>query len=482
MKNRMVILCCLMMLVLCISSLANAAEAPAITYTMKEGYAAGGLITLDYFNKGYVCYYDYASGAKFPLCTKPNCTHDIIVYGGAGDENWSPPTLGEAMADTSECYAQRLRYDNFSYLFYGGKVYFVECMPWPYDESFTFNLYESEIDGPTRKIASLGERFNWEQTVDIGNMIAYDGTLYLVIQQSENTLIEGDETIDAEAAKERKRSAALPQQAMIWAISMKDGSVRELCRMTAQDCAMSMLGLVDGVLYYEYVYANDFTPAQPSDWDEAWYREFESKARYGIRGVNMQTGETVALHERLEDVLIQDAVVTARSRGNEMYVWISPRYDDSKPSHYMRFDLLTGTCLYEYDYQAPQEGYAGITLRLTDTLMLTTDWYGERFGLLDLQSGAFTSLAINGEWEIEDFYQGPSIIVQYDSTRVYQAGVFTPSGPIANRDYYQTPTCMAQGEYVVFDHCFEDGRRVKAYTTIDDLIAGNVKLTDFVEE
>lgn len=380
-----------------------------------------------YYLAGSFHWYDYETGIALLACSRLECSHTESVL------TFDNRTIPERMDDTSVCYASRLSESSLiDLVMYGGKIYGLSIFPNLFTEAHEIDLYELELDGPTKRVASLGNLFSWEQYLVDTEMLIYNGCAYLNFSISKNP------NLDIE------RSEALgdvPPLSIIYKVSLENGQATELCRISAQNCDYRLMGLVDDVLYFYQQCADGYTPREKAASFEAWRDEYEEKNRYSLLGVNVANGETVVLDDDLCDLTLAYGTKFELIKDNQLYAIILPQTAEEKNARFVRYDLEKRTCTLDYSFAYDADNRFVPYYVLTDTTVLAFNFETGEFALHNLDSGEIKVLDIPG------------------------ACIYGNEG-----EYYDISSVECQPEVLLFDHYDADGRLTVAYMTIEELL------------
>lgn len=380
-----------------------------------------------YYSSGPFYWFDYETGIALLTCSHLECSHTQPV------NSFDDRPLLEKMNDTSVCYAWRLSEVPITGpVMYEGKMYGISCSPDLFNETHNVGIFEMEIDGPTTQVASLGHLFSWEQYPECTDFIIYDGYAYL------NVFVSKNRNLDLE------RSEALGDVApisIIYMVSLDDGQTTELCRISAQTCTYSLMGLVNGVLYFIQNTADGYTPLNEAASFDAWKEEYEGKLRYSLLGVNVTSGETVVLNDDLCDLTLAHGVNFELIKDKYLYAIILPQTAEEKYARFVGYDLVNRTCTVDYSFQYDAENKFYPYYVLTDTTMLALNFETGDFALRNLQNGEITVLDIPG------------------------ACIYGNDG-----EYYDISSVDYQPELLLLDHYHADGRRSVSYITVEELL------------
>ena len=117
------------------------------------------------------------------------------------------------------------------------------------------------------------------------------------------------------------------------------------------------------------------------------------------------------------------------------------------------YDLYQQKVIREYPfrYDSQQDFYPYRVL--TDELMLSFNYETGTFALRNMMTGDITPLPV------------PGICIY---------------GNQGQSDWYDISAMNIQTDPIILDHVFSDGRTVKAYITIDELLDGNPQIHDYI--
>lgn len=421
------------------TAFAHEPEQPAHFDSWWGGMSQGGFLTPavselmydDYGNPYYAeeafYWYDYETGIAVPLCSHLECNHTKPVA------LFDDRPLLEKMNDTSVCYAWRLSGIPITGpVMYEGKMYGISCYPDLFSETHDVSIYEMELDGPTKLIASLGHLFSWEHCPECVELIIHDGCAYL------NVAVTKNRNLDLE------RSEALGDVApisIIYKVSLDNGQTTELCRISAQTCSYSLMGLADDVLYFSQILADGYTPMNEARSFDAWKAEYEGKLRHSLLGVNITTGEPVVLDDALCDITPAYGTIFDIIKEHCLYVIIPPQTDEEKFARFISYDLEKRICTVDYQFEYDDENAYSPYFVLTDTTMLAFNFETGEFALRNLQNGEITVLDIPG------------------------ACIYGNEG-----EYYDISSMNYQPELLLLIHYHADGRQTVSYITVDELL------------
>lgn len=429
----LVLLCCIS------TACALQSEQPALYDSWWGGMSYSGILNpavsglmYDEFGNPYyteeaLYWYDYATGCAVPLCSHLECNHAQPV--AFFDDR---PFL-EKLNDTSICYAWRLnRVPMTGPVMYEGKLYGVSTFPDLFGETHDVDVYEMELDGPARRVASLGHLFSWEQHPECVDFLIYDRFAYL------NMTVVKNPDLDLE------RSEALGDvtpESVLYKVSLDDGQITELCRISGQTCDYCLMGLVDGVLYFSQQIADGYASRAEAASFEAWKAEYEEKLRYSLLGVNTASGELVVLDEALCDMVCAYGSVFDIMKEGCLYAIIPPQTAEEKEACFVAYDLEkhARTAFEPFAYDA-SNAFAPYYV-LTDTTVLAFNFETGEYALRNLQNGEITMLDMPG------------------------ACIWGNDG-----EYYDLSAVNAQPEVVLLTHYHADGSQSVAYITIEELL------------
>lgn len=380
-----------------------------------------------YYSSGPYYWNDYENGITLLTCSHLECLHAQPI--NAYDNR---PLL-EKMNDTSICYAWRLnKVPIIGPVMYEGKMYSISCSPDLFSETHNVSIFEMEIDGPTRQVASLGRLFSWEQYPECIDFIIYDGYAYLNVFASKN------HNLDLERSK---ALGDIPPVSIIYKVSLDNGHTTELCRISAQTCTYSLMGLVNNVLYFVQNTADGYTPLNEAVSFEVWKEEYEGKLHYSLLGVNITSGELVVVDDDLCNLTLAYGVNFELIKDNYLYAIILPQTAEEKYARFVGYDVENSTCIVNYSFQYDAENKFYPYYVLTDTTMLALNFETGDFALRNLQNGEITVLDIPG------------------------ACIYGNDG-----EYYDISSVDYQPELLLLDHYHADGRRSVSYITVEELL------------
>ncbi len=338
---------------------------------------------------GYLCLYDVESAIEIPLCTHPQCLHEEIE--GEIKENEI-----EFLNDASFCYARRIRNGTQHHLMYEGKMYFTG-ITWPNTEKKTFDMhvFESEIDGETKYLASLGALFSWDRMPEITGFMVYDTNAYVVVMESENPWLYDNE----------KPLEQLDNRVTIFAISLKSGEVKKLYQKEAQTVEIYMMGISSNVLYYQETYADDMKKMQENVSIEEILKEIKSKTMMSIKGVHVSTGKQVQVNQRLNERKFVDFVPVFTLENNVLRCIIDDEKGTDAVCAYLKIDVDTQEVLAYYPFKNHSlEDEYYVYAFLTEEDAFVYNFSEGKYALQNLKTGKLYPLTLPGNIEKLPYY------------------------------------------------------------------------------
>ena len=422
-------------------SMAEQQESPAISFGETK-YLQDGFL-YEPGDRSLVYYYDYASGLRMPLCTRPNCEHRPIEQMNFNDFHFS---AAEMMNETpSLCYAARLAFASelSGYVLYDRKLYFFPSFyEDPQPGTNTLPLYASEVDGETRLLTDLGYLFPANVEPMARDMLAYNGFLYIQV-----ALVDNPSWKENESTKE-----VLPGTIQLIKCSMDTGEASVLGTFYAESCSVFLIGLYDDVLYYEISTANGMEPAE-TEWD--YVKDMRSKTRYSALGIDVKTGEKVIPDQRLCDRTLVHGDGFDIVRDGILYCIVPSETKADKTALFLGYDLNKHETVLEYTFEYDDSTDFYPYFVLTDEIVLAFSFDAGVFALRNLKTNEIKPLDIPG------------------------ASIHGNEG---QADWYDIFTSYFQTNPLILDHCYADGTTDKAYVTVEELLGSNPQIHDFTGE
>lgn len=439
MKAKRICACFLVLIMVCgilPCALAEQPESPAISVGDVK-YLQDGFL-YEPGDRSLVYYYDYGSGFRMPLCTRPNCDHQPLIGVGL----FTYETVPELMKDKqSSCYAAKFAFasDLYGYTLYDNKLYFFPSFcPGAEPGTNTVPLYVSEVDGETRLITDLGYLFPGDVEPEVMETTAYDGYLY--------TAFRVRRILSPEEAESEE---IFPEEIQLIKCSMTTGESSVLESFCAQSCELDFFGLFDGILYFKLSTADGMAPGQTQ---LDYMKDRRSKIRYSVLGINVKTGERVIPDQRLCDRNLNHGECFDIVRDEILYSIVLPASEEDPAALFLGYNLEKHENILEYAFTYDYETDFYPYRVLTDEIMLAFNYETGTFALRNLKNGeiiplSFPGACINGNDGQTDWYD---IFVKYFQTNP-----------------------------LVIDHCYSDGTTDKAYVTAEELLTGNPQIHDF---
>ena len=441
MSRKKIGLWILVLFVLCSilpGAMAEQADSPAISVGDVK-YLQDGFL-YEPGDRSLVYYYDFVSGIRMPLCTRPNCDHQPL----SGIDLFTYETVQELMNDNpTECYAAKFAFasDLRGYVLYDGKLYFFPSFcPSPQPGTNTVPLYVSEVDGETRLFTDLGYLFPGQAEPEALETVAYDGYLYISFYTNENSAPEGAET-----------SESVFESIHLVKCSMETGEASILKTYSAQSCKLDYFGLYDGVLYFKLSTADGMGPAET---ELDYMKDTRSKTRYSVLGIDVSTGEQVIPDQRLCDRTLDYGECFDIVKDGILYSIVLPASAEDPTALFLGYDLNKRENVLEYTFEYDDETDFYPYRVLSDEIMLTLSFDTGIFALRNLKTGEIQPLSIPG-----------ACCDGNDET-----------------DWYDLFVKFFQTNPLIIDHCYADGTTDKAYITVEELLSGDPQIHDFIKE
>lgn len=429
--QRTLALLCVLVLCTCSTGVAENREITAF-YNFVTGYSESGFLTAE---DGLLCYYDYSTGVFLPVCAHPECKHSAAGY--SIDEYKS--TL-EMLNDPDGCFAVKTGKGSdmgMMFLQWDKKIYCLDCWMDPFNETSEICVYEMEVDGGTKLLASPGELFSPGQNISCKECMIYDGQMYFSAMGVPFSM------------NDEESSAPADQTVHLFKVSLATGEMKILKTYTAQSCDVTLLGICDGILYYVLDTADGFVPLEKCESVEEWHEGYESKLRSSVLGISTGDGKEMILDPRLCDRASVLSFSFDTVKDNVLYSIIGDSEDSALVLVYdFRQRKITQEYPFRYDSQKDLYPYRV----LTDEITLAFDYATGTFALRNLKTGEIKPLSIPG-------------ICYY--------------GNKGQPEWYDISSMDVQTDPIILDHIYADGRTVKAYITVEELLQDNPQIHDF---
>ena len=416
-----------------------AAEAPEgqVLCSYNAVYMENGFL-YESFDRTMVYYYDFASGQRMPLCTRPNCDHRPV---NERDPNSFHYSVAEFMNDNSSlCYAARLAYAGMfenSMVLYDGKLYFFPLFYQdPPPGANTVPLYVSEVDGETRQLTDLGQLFSGAYDPYPTGVVAYDGCLYYLFYLYPKEPLEGQKAIEPDPDLQ-------PGSYQLVKCSMATGEASILETFYAESCDINLMGIYGGVLYYRINAANGLDLNLQDGREQA--DDTRNKCRYSVLGIDVNTGEKVMTDRRLCDRAMQKRDGYEIVRDGMLYSILPPDTPDNQDALFLKYDLNRRETVLEYSFKYDTESDYYPYRVLTDEVVLSFDFETGTFALQNLKTGEIKPLSI------------PGACIKGN----------------AEADWYDIFVEYIQTDPLILDHRFADTDLDKAYISVDELLNEN---------
>lgn len=419
-------------------AMADTPESPVITFGEVKRLQDGFLYEPG--DRSLVYYYDYASGQRMPLCTRPNCNHEPVEGPDLKDYHYS---VAEFMnGNPSLCYAARFAFASSlnGYVLYNQKLYFFPAFyNDPKPGTNTLALYVSELEGETRLLTDLGYLFPGNVEPAIQETIAYDGYLYIQVRLRENTEWKGTEPVEI-----------LPGTIQIIKCSMDSGEAFVLKSFYAENCDVHYFGLYDGILYYEVSTANGMEPTEDV-WE--YLKDVRQRTLYSVEGIDVATGEKVIPDQRLCDRSLVHGDGFDIVNEGVLYCIVPSKTKEDKSAVFLEYDLVRREIILEYTFNLEDSDFPPYYV-LSDDTVLGFKFKTGTFAIRNLKTGEIKPLSI----------PGASIEGNEGQTDWYDIFI----------EYFQT-------NMLLLDHCYADGTTDKAYITVEELLnEADPQMHDFI--
>ncbi len=426
-------LLCVLVLCACSAGLAENQETMAF-YDFVTGYSGSGFLTAQ---DGLLCYYDCSSGLALPMCTHPECQH--LRAGYSIDEYAS--TL-ELLNDADCCFAVKTGKGSdmgMMFLQWDEKINCLDCWMDPFNETSEVCVYESEVDGGTKLLASPGELFSKGQEVSCNECVIHDGYMYFPAKAVPFSVNDGEETARSPAT----------ETVHLFRISLATGEAAILKTYTAQSCNVTLLGEYNGILYYVLDIADGFTPLEQCESVKEWHREYQDRMRSSVLGISIKDGKEMIPDPRLCDRVRALSFTFDTVRDGILYSIFG---DGENPPLVLEYDFRQQKLVREYPLQYDSRKDLYPYRMLTDEITLAFDYETGTFALRNLKTGEIKELSI------------PGICI---------------NGNRDQTDWYDINSMDIQTDPIILDHVYADGRTVKAYITAAELLQDNPQVHDF---
>ena len=429
--QRTLVLLCVLVLCACSPAFAEDQETTAF-YNFVTGYCESGFLTVQ---DGLLCYYDYSTGVFLPVCTHPECKHSAAGY--SIDEYKS--TL-EMLNDPDGCFAVKMGKASdmgMMLLQWNEKIYCLDCWMDPFNETSEICVYETEVDGGTKLLASPGEMFPPGQRLSCNECMIRDGYMYFSAMGVPFPVNDGNGSVAAD------------QTVHLFKVSLATGEMTILKTYTAQSCDVTLLGICDGILYYVLDTADGFVPLEQCESVEEWHEGFESKLRSSVLGISTDDGKEMILDPRLCDRTSVLSFSFDTVKDGILYSIIGQSEDSALV---LEYDFRQRKIIQEYPFRYDSQKDLYPYRVLTDEIMLAFDYETGTFALRNLKTGEIKELSI------------PGICI---------------NGNRNQTDWYDINSMDIQTDPIILDHVYADGRTVKAYITAAELLQDNLQIHDF---
>lgn len=414
-------------------------------YDYINGYSSSGVLS---WQGETLYYFDYTSGEALPVCTHPECNHDASVI-----QNREYESILDMLNDSTVCYAARLGHAaamGMKSLLFNDKIYSLDCWMDPFEQISEIDLYESQIDGETRILATLNDLLPQGQQYSCSGFMIDNGKAYLSVSATPFSQDSQSEELSINQTDALSNSQLMTET--LFSISLSDGKPSILKTYSAQSCSISFLGIYDGILYFTLDCANGFTPMEQCASVKEWFKEFQSKKHSSVLGIDIITGDIIIPHSRLYERVSANSFSFDVVKDGILYSIIWSEDTENNSGVFMKYDLRLRKEILEYPilYQNTPDFYPYFVLN--DEIMLAFQFESGTFALRNLKTDEIQPMTF------------PGICFH---------------GNEGQSDWYDISTICIQTNPIILFHIFSDDHMVQSYITAEELLSDNPVIHDF---